>query len=167
MSLLMANVFYGIDARAYAAHHMELFVAAPSVAEMGLPSPDEGRAPTHLMIFTELEKRFNALHMGASEEPVRIGSGAAYVFGLGLGFHLKPYMIETQCRSLVIIEPEPMFLVLSMYFIDWVEIFKYADNKIVFVFETLPDYAFNAARRYTGAMNMGVQQLIYYTQHYK
>ncbi|KJV06901.1 hypothetical protein VZ95_20455, partial [Elstera litoralis] len=76
-------------------------------------------------------------------------------------------MIETQCRSLVIIEPEPMFLVLSMYFIDWVEIFKYADNKIVFVFETLPDYAFNAARRYTGAMNMGVQQLIYYTQHYK
>ena len=40
------------------------------------------------------------------------------------------------------------------------------DNRVAFIVESTPEYAFNAIRRYVSAMNVGVQQLIYHTQHY-
>lgn len=165
--IINGSRFYGIDARAYAQKHIELFLKAPSAAEMSLPYPDKERTPTHVTIFENLEKRFNTYKLAAGEQPTRIGAGTSYIFGLGLGFHVEDFVKETLCRSLVIIEPEPVFLVLSLYFVDWKNLFKKLDNRVAFIVESTPEYAFNAIRRYVSAMNVGVQQLIYHTQHYK
>lgn len=46
------------------------------------------------------------------------------VFGIGLGQHIMPLALETNCLGLVLVEPNIEFLYHSLYITDWIEIFN-------------------------------------------
>lgn len=165
--LISGQRFYGEDAYVYAGQHIELFIQSPSTTELGLPYPDSVRTPTHAAMFESIQKDLTASGLSVQSEPVRIGVTTAYLFGIGLGLHISSYIQHTKCRSLVIVEPEQFFFVTSMYFTDWKKIFELVDMRVVFVFDDNVEYAFNSLRAFVGSRNMGLQQMMYYTQHYK
>lgn len=165
--LINGERFYGEDAYVYAGQHIELFIQSPSTTELGLPYPDEVRTPAHAVMFDSIQKDLTVGGLSFHSEPIRVGVATAYLFGIGLGLQIIPYIQHTKCRSLVIVEPEQFFFVTSMYFVDWKKVFELLDRRVVFVFDDNVEYAFNSLRLFVGAHNMGLQQMIYYTQHYK
>ncbi|MGB0683109.1 MAG: motility associated factor glycosyltransferase family protein [Magnetovibrionaceae bacterium] len=59
-----------------------------------------------------------------SERPCSGGYG--FLFGVGLGDHLEPLIEATECRQLVLIEPNPVLLHASLFAVDWTAIFRRA-----------------------------------------
>ena len=64
----------------------------------------------------------------SSAYPV-VDTGFAFVFGIGLGFHVVDFLKRNVARTLVLVEPVPEFLLHSLYAIDWEEIFRDAKEK--------------------------------------
>lgn len=64
----------------------------------------------------------------ASSFPV-VDVGFAFVFGVGLGFHVSDLVRRRVARHLVLIEPVPEFLLHSMRAVDWRRIFAEARRK--------------------------------------
>ncbi|HTH16620.1 MAG TPA: 6-hydroxymethylpterin diphosphokinase MptE-like protein, partial [Magnetospirillum sp.] len=57
--------------------------------------------------------------------------GFHLVFGIGLGLHVPQLLEQTTARRLVLIEPVPEFLLLSMEVVDWAAIFQAAEERRV------------------------------------
>ncbi len=55
--------------------------------------------------------------------------GYAFIFGIGLGYHIAPLIDRAIARNLILIEPIPEFLAHSFFAIDWTDIFEKADAK--------------------------------------
>ncbi len=58
------------------------------------------------------------------------------VFGVGLGGHIEPLVERTNCKSLILIEPNTEFLYHSMFFFDWagmIEKFTNDDDKQLYI----------------------------------
>ncbi len=55
--------------------------------------------------------------------------GYAFVFGIGLGYHLPELVARNLARNLVLIEPVPEFLIHSLYAIDWRDLFDSAQRR--------------------------------------
>lgn len=67
--------------------------------------------------------------------------GFAFVFGVGLGYHVEPLLERTGCRRLVLVEPVPEFLLHSLAVIDWEKLFDRmaaGDLEITFSFDPDP-----------------------------
>ena len=64
----------------------------------------------------------------SSAYPV-VDTGFAFVFGVGLGFHVVDFLKRNLARTLVLVEPVPEFLLHSLYAIDWEEVFRDAKEK--------------------------------------
>jgi len=62
---------------------------------------------------------------GLSEEPVT-DIGYAFIFGIGLGYHISEMISRRVARNLVLIEPIPEFLLHSFFAVDWTVLFKEA-----------------------------------------
>ncbi|WP_158498847.1 6-hydroxymethylpterin diphosphokinase MptE-like protein [Magnetospira sp. QH-2] len=54
--------------------------------------------------------------------------GYGFVFGLGLGLHVDVLIERTSCTNLVIFEPMPLFVLHSMYRIDWAALWEKAES---------------------------------------
>lgn len=162
------NRFYGVDANFYAQKNIDTFLASPPGIELDSAGvPDGQLAPMHLALHRKFDKIFREKEMLASyEKHKRSGGATFYIFGLGLGLHIEDLIAHSQCRSIVIFEPEPVFLKLSMYFIDWKKILRLVNYKLAIVMESTPEQAFASARWFGHSRNIGVQQLISYSQHY-
>ena len=63
-----------------------------------------------------------------AEEPVA-DIGYAFVFGIGLGYHIPELVRRNLCRRLILIEPIPEFILHSMSAIDWQWVFREAGEK--------------------------------------
>lgn len=160
------NRFYGVDARVFAKNNIDLFVDAPQVIQTGYPIPTKEQTPFHLKVFSEFDAAFFRRKLVAQSDLARYDAAMAFSFGLGLGLHIEHILVETQCRGLVVVEPEPIFWVLSMYFVDWHKIIKSLDYRVAFIFDKEPDSAFSAIRNFAHSYNVGVQQTIYHIVHY-
>ncbi len=158
--------FYGVDYRVFASDQMETFIASPSYGEGGKPESSKERTPTYEKIFSKFYKALASADLTLNENRERPDASTAFIFGLGLGDHLHQIYIQTQCRYLVVFEPEPFLLKLSMYFTDWTRILKIAEDRIFFFFQTNPEIAFNETRIILRGLNIGLQVLIYKYQHY-
>ncbi|GFZ76833.1 hypothetical protein GCM10011497_00510 [Elstera cyanobacteriorum] len=165
--IINGSRFYGTDARLFAHQQIENYLVSPSMVEGFPPEADEARTPTHL----ELQKRLNAMfrrrNLFAVADRQRIDSSTVFLFGIGLGFHIYPFIAHTRCRDIVISETEPLFLVLSMYFTDWTEIFKTLQDRVAIVISTDPNGAFGILRSHVHYKNPGVLQTIFHMRHYK
>lgn len=52
------------------------------------------------------------------------------VFGVGLGLHLRRLVEMSKCRALILVEPNPEFLIHSMSVLDWQELVEFTrENK--------------------------------------
>ncbi len=159
--------FYGTDAKAYADRQIENYIVNPSILEGFPPEADEERTPTHLILFNKLNKSFQKKGYVAAYERLRIDSATSFVFGIGLGYHLYPVVAQTRCRDLVIVESEPVFIKLSMYFIDWGEILRTLKNRISIIVTKEPDAAFYMLRGHIHHKNPGVLQTMFHYSHYR
>lgn len=66
--------------------------------------------------------------------------GFAFVFGLGLGYHLAPLLERTRCRRLILIEPVPEFIFHSFTVVDWEALFdRMAAGELEITFSFDPD----------------------------
>ncbi len=52
------------------------------------------------------------------------------VFGMGFGYHIIELIREFDIQHMIVIEPDPLFLNLSLYAINWEEIINYFRNSI-------------------------------------
>jgi len=71
-----------------------------------------------------------------------VDSGFCFVFGIGLGHHIKPLMEQSAAKMLVLIEPQPALLGASFDALDWEELFQAAEElsiNIRFIVGTKPD----------------------------
>ncbi|MCG8512015.1 MAG: hypothetical protein MI741_22600, partial [Rhodospirillales bacterium] len=59
----------------------------------------------------------------ASPYPV-VDTGFAFVFGVGLGYHIPELVKRKVAHNLVLLEPVPEFLLHSMYAIDWAKVIR-------------------------------------------
>jgi hypothetical protein len=159
--------FYGTDAKAYADRQIEEYLVNPSVLEGFPPGADKERTPTHLILVNKLDKSFQKKGYTASHDRLRIDSATSFVFGIGLGYHLYPVIAHTRCRDLVIVESEPVFIQLSMYYIDWTEIFKTLKNRVAIIVTKEPDAAFYMLRGHVHHKNPGVLQTMFHYAHYR
>lgn len=164
--LINGKRFYGIDYREFANRQIETFVATPSYGAGGKPEATEDRTPTHVKLFNKFESALKRAGVTRFEDRIHPDASTAFVFGLGLAAHLAPIFIETQCRFMVIFEPEPVFLKLSLYFSDWKQILKLSHDRIFFFFQNTPEAAFSDARIILRSRNIGIQILVYKYQHY-
>lgn len=64
----------------------------------------------------------------ASAYPV-VDTGYAFVFGIGLGYHIPELIRRKVAHHLVLLEPVPEFLLHSLYAVDWAKIFGDARKK--------------------------------------
>lgn len=158
--------FYGVDAKAYAEKQIEAYIEKPGIIEMVTPSADPERTPTHFKWLKRFDKALRSDVSAVFIDRSRIDVGTTFLFGIGLGFHIYPLLVHTRCRELVISEPEPVFLRLSCYFIDWTKIFKTLKGRITFVFDRQPDDVFTSFRWVIHFKNPGVQQCLFHYQHY-
>jgi hypothetical protein len=165
--VINGNRFYGTDARAYAAQQVESYLINPSLLEGFPPEPDKEKTPTHLTLHNKLNKAFQRKGIVAHLERLRIDSSTTFVFGIGLGYHLYPVIAHTRCRDLVIIEPEPIFLLISMYFTDWKEILDTLKDRLSIIVTKEPDAAFSMMRSHIHHKNPGVLQSIFHFVHYR
>ena len=85
-------------------------------------------SPVSKQVLFQVHRYFEDKDVGGlSLHPVA-DVGYAFVFGIGLGYHI-PKLIESQpCRHLVLIEPVPEFVIHSMRVLDWEAIFKRAEE---------------------------------------
>lgn len=165
--LINGSRFYGTDAREYAHQQIETYLVNPSLFEASPPPVEEDRTPTHGVLNQKLQDALYKRGIVASPDRLRIDSATTLVFGIGLGFHLYPIVAHTRCRDLVITEVEPIFLVLSMYFIDWSKIFKTLKDRVAIILSQDPDGAFSYIRSHVHPRNPGVLQTIFHFCHYK
>lgn len=165
--LINGSRFYGIDAKKYADHQINAYLTNPSIVEGFPPEADKERTPTHLMLLKKLDKAFQRKGYIALKERLRIDSATTFVFGVGLGHHLYPLVAHTRCRDLVIVESEPLFINLSMYFVDWVEIYKTLKDRVAIIVTQNPDSAFTLIRSHIHHKNPGVLQAMFHFSHYK
>lgn len=115
---LGAGRFYGDNGRVAARAQLQAYLAGPD----RLIFPD----PTHI----NFTRRSLPVHSavtaacsgaGITFEPAPVADVAlAFVFGLGLGFHVEMLAAALpQVRHLVVIEPEPQFFLQAMTALDW------------------------------------------------
>ncbi|MEQ8193603.1 MAG: hypothetical protein RIB59_03850, partial [Rhodospirillales bacterium] len=55
--------------------------------------------------------------------------GFLFVFGIGLGYHLRELVETTEAKRMILIEPIPEFMVHSLSAIEWRDIYKIADKR--------------------------------------
>jgi hypothetical protein len=55
--------------------------------------------------------------------------GFLFVFGIGLGYHLRDLVETTPAKRMILIEPLPEFMVHSLSAIEWRDIYKIADKR--------------------------------------
>lgn len=93
-------------------------------------SPNDGSIDTHSHEFND------AILARAAAEGIEI-SGARYsrstfyltVFGVGLGLHLRSLVEVTQCRALILVEPNVEFVIHSMSVLDWEELVMFCRER--------------------------------------
>ena len=80
-----------------------------------------------------------------------IDSGFCFVFGIGLGHHLKTLVERSRARVIVLIEPQPALLGASFDAIDWGDLFALADDlsiELRFLVGLKPDAIVRVIERY-------------------
>lgn len=159
--------FYGVDAKIYVQKQLDFFIQNPNIIEIAPVTPDKDRTPFHLNSLSRFDKMFRRRIKAAAVQRLRLDAATTFIFGIGLGFHLYPLIADTRCREIILVEPEPVFLILSMYFTDWTKIIKTLKGRVSFVIDRDPDSCFSTIRGHIHLRNPGVQQTIYHFQHYK
>lgn len=167
IDLLINGVrYYGVDARLYADRHLESFIASPGVAESSLPGATTELTPTHVRFLKKYDESLRRANISVSLNRARSESASLVFFGIGLGFHFEKFLNIINCRKLILIEPEPLFFIMSLYFIDWKELLVKRKLEVVFIFEKNPETAFSMMRNNMHYFNVGIQQVIYHSKHY-
>jgi hypothetical protein len=86
-------------------------------------------SPVSVNMLRGIAKYFGkAPRQKASPYPV-VDTGFAFVFGIGLGYHLPELIRRKVAHNLVLLEPVPEFVLHSMYAIDWAKIIRDARKK--------------------------------------
>ena len=75
-----------------------------------------------------LLKQYNSSDFKFSSDLTTDSSYFAVAFGLGLGDHIMELVERSQCRVLLIVEPNQDLLYHSMSVFDWIKLFKHFDN---------------------------------------
>lgn len=101
-------------------------------------------SPVSKLVLADIRRFFRDRVTADFDSYPVIDIGYAFVFGVGLGYHV-PTMIERRaCRYLILIEPVAEFLLHSMRAIDWAQVFsdaEAADIRILFIVGETPEDA--------------------------
>jgi hypothetical protein len=90
--------------------------------QMGLP--DTSGLDLHsAQAVDNLTKRFDESGFQFSKTPIRESAYFLIVFGVGLGQHLSELVERTQCRALILVEPNIDLVYHSMRLFDWEQLF--------------------------------------------
>jgi hypothetical protein len=95
--------------------------------------------------------------------------GFLFVFGIGLGYHLRDLVETTPAKRMILIEPLPEFMVHSLSAIEWRDIYKIADKrgiKIYICLEEKPEDIVRYLESTLGAVGNTFLDGSYYCPHY-
>lgn len=165
--LINGNRFYGEDASVFTGKQIEAYLQSPAVMEISPPGATEDRTPTQVLFYKKFDKQAQKLDFYAFHDRVRVDVATTFVFGVGLGMHLYPLVAHTCCRELVVVEPEPVFILLSMYFIDWGKLIKSLKGKLAIIVKNHADTAYLLMRTHITVSNPAVQQCLFHYTHYR
>lgn len=88
----------------------------------------------------------NDLHRDLASEPL-VDVGFLFVFGVGLGYQILPLLSNTRARRVILIEPFPAVLNLSLSAADWQEIMATADERGITIDFAVADNPDDLVRR--------------------
>jgi len=91
--------------------------------QMGSPG-EEGLDFHSSETFSRMVKRFNESGFRYAQTPVREASYFLIVQGIGLAQHITELVERTQCRVLILIEPNIDLFYQSLFVFDWLELFE-------------------------------------------
>lgn len=126
---LGSGLLYRADGRETAAEQVSQFLKSPAQIGYFLPNPEEFDSlvsrKAHMRLLSMLVD--NEL----TEMPLRTkdSSGFMFVFGVGLGYHLKPLIEGLTAPHVVICEAFEEFLLASMRVIDWGELIELCESR--------------------------------------
>ncbi len=133
---------YPAPARAWAESQLDEFRRQPERILFGDPSHCN-LSPISLRLLDDIRDYFNDRGGSRALEAVPVVDvGYAFVFGIGLGYHVPELVEARPARHLVLIEPIAEFLLHSLSAIDWWRVFEAADAaglRIHFVLADGPD----------------------------
>jgi len=129
VNLKVAGVeLYPEAAKSYVTKQVAAYLSSPD--RLKIPDPlDDSQPSLTFRLAEELDRFAQENGIGISEDFPVSDVGIAFVFGLGLGYHI-PMLLE-QCRAeqMVVVEPVPEFVKHSMYALDWEKVFKQAEHQ--------------------------------------
>ncbi len=95
--------------------------------------------------------------------------GFLFVFGVGLGYHLREIVETTPAKRIILIEPIAEFALHSLHAIEWKDIFRIAKKRgitIYFCLEEKPDEIVGFIEHTLGAVGNTFLDGSYYCPHY-
>ena len=98
-----------------------------------------------------------------------IDVGFLFVFGVGLGYHLRELVETTPARKMILIEPIPEFIWHSLSAIEWKDIYRIADKRgieIIFCLADKPEAIVSSLDSIISAFGNTFLDGTYYCPHY-
>ncbi len=119
---------YPAPAPAWTSRQIEDYFKAPD--RVPFPDPaDDGLCAAGTMMRDAVEGFLKDTMSGPLRRNPVADVGYAFIFGIGLGYHIAPLVDRGVARNLILIEPIPEFLAHSFSALDWRDLFEKADAK--------------------------------------
>ncbi len=165
--VLQGTYFYEEDAVSYTERQLDNFLKTPVRRFFDAPDPEMLRGITGeycRRLRGDLDRR--GMSVGDVTDPT---SYFAIVFGLGLGLHVEPLLDSTDCRMLILVEPNIENLFHSMSVIEWSTMFQRLQEQgreIAFVLEDDVDAILLQIRNAIRDRNPALVDGMYIYSHY-
>jgi len=118
---------YGKGARRYAEEHVARYWAAPNRITFAPPQTATLDHVGSKFLYKMLRRAVDA-NIEFSANLANKHGFYLIVFGVGLGPHIETLVEETQCRALMLVEPNLEFLYQSLFVFDWAALFERFDE---------------------------------------
>lgn len=159
---------YGRDAIRYAEDQLAAFFRQPLRQRVNEPDPDKLQGVTGTYCTRLIDAMAAA---GIDYDPSFLpGDGHfLFVFGVGLGFHLRPLIERTRARVIILIEPNLEFLYQSFRTLDWGELLAWCDErdvKVHFISDRNPPRIAQQVSQLVRANNPALLDGVTFFSHY-
>ncbi|MAH84562.1 MAG: hypothetical protein CBB68_09555 [Rhodospirillaceae bacterium TMED8] len=121
--------FYSDDAKTTAERQLKTFEAHSRRLTMASIGSGEGLDLHTRQVHERFSSKFDQSGFRFTHQPYRPNSYFAVVFGIGLGLHLEGIAEKTNCRHLILFEPNFDLVYHSLSVCDWVSIIERFQSK--------------------------------------
>ncbi len=119
---------YPKDAAEWSGEQVEAFFKEPDRLDFTDPRHCN-LSPVSKRFLADITDYFSPPNDVTLEASPVVDAGYGFIFGIGLGYHLKELIARTISRYLILIEPIGEFIGHSFQAIDWAELFEEAEKK--------------------------------------